>query len=115
MNETFRIYPVTTKEAVEIIHSVNEPHQHDYEELIVGVKGHLEHFIDYGSSLTHAPYISFITRGKVHRVQPVLEEGEFYAWVIRFQSEFLPETIFRLYGIYHEQAKIGRASCRERV
>ncbi|MDD4226047.1 MAG: AraC family transcriptional regulator [Mariniphaga sp.] len=106
MNETFKIYPITAKEVSQINSAPNEPHQHDYEELSVGIEGQLEHFIDYGSTWTHPPYTSFVTKGKVHRVQPRLKDDQFLAWVIRFQSEFISEIIFQLYGFYHEQANI---------
>ncbi|WP_372934755.1 helix-turn-helix domain-containing protein [Mariniphaga sediminis] len=117
MNETFKIYPVSVEEAKKINASVNEPHQHDYEELIIGIEGQLEHFIDFDSTRTDSPYASFITKGKVHRVQPRLKNKLFFAWVIRFQSEFIPEIIFQLYGFYHNQANIEfeRGTCFDRI
>ena len=117
MDETFRIYPIEAAQVREINASVNEPHQHDYEELIVGVEGRLEHFIDFGSNWTNPPFASFVAKGKVHRVQPRLADDRFFAWVIRFRSEFLPETIFRLYGVYHNQADIEfeRGYCFDRI
>lgn len=118
MEETFKIYPITEEQVKKINASVNEPHQHDYEELIVGTTGKLEHFIDFGSAWTNPPYASFVTRGKIHKVQPRLNDaGKFFAWVIRFQSEFIPETIFQLYGFYHEDANIEFETgyCFERI
>ena len=117
MNETFKIYPISVEEARQINAEPNEPHQHDFEELIVGVEGQLEHFIDFGSAWTNSPCASFVTKGKVHRVQPRLNDGQFFAWVIRFQSEFIPEIIFQLYGYYHEQANIEfeRGNCFDRI
>lgn len=118
MEELFKIYPISAVEVNKINESVNEPHQHDYEELIIGLEGKLEHFIDFGSTWTNPPYASFVMKGKVHRVQPRLNDaGRFYAWVIRFQSEFIPETIFRLYGFYHDQANIefGEDYCFQRI
>ncbi len=117
MVEIFRIYPFTSEEAIQVNDSVNEPHQHDFEELIIGIEGKLEHFIDFGSTWTDAPFATFITKGKVHRVQPRLENGQFFAWVIRFQGEFIPEIIFRLYGFYHDKANIEfqRGKCFDRI
>jgi AraC-like DNA-binding protein len=117
MNETFKIYPISAEEVRQINAAPNEPHQHDYEELIVGIEGKLEHFIDFGSTWTNSPYTTFISKGKVHRVQPRLKNDQFYAWVIRFQNEFIPEIIFQLYGYYHEQANIEfeRGSCFDRI
>ncbi|MGC9353018.1 MAG: hypothetical protein ACP5D9_04215 [Mariniphaga sp.] len=45
MNETFKIYSISVEEVRQINAAPNEPHQHDYEELIVGIEGQLEHFI----------------------------------------------------------------------
>lgn len=117
INETFKIYPISVEEVKQINAAPNEPHQHDYEELIVGIEGQLEHFIDFGSTWTNSPYTSFVAKGKVHRVQPRLQDGQFFAWVIRFQSEFIPEIIFQLYGFYHEQANIEfeRGNCFDRI
>lgn len=117
MAEIFKIYRFTAEEAKQVIASVNEPHQHDFEELIIGVEGKLEHFIDFGSTWSNSPFAAFITKGKVHRVKPRLDDGKFLAWVIRFQSEFIPEIIFRLYGYYHHQANIEfeNGSCFDRI
>ncbi len=42
-----------------IADSENVSYTHDYEELLVGIKGTLEHFIDFDSRLIEAPVISF--------------------------------------------------------
>jgi AraC family transcriptional regulator, transcriptional activator of pobA len=117
MDEIFSIYLFTGEEAKQVNASPNEPHQHDFEELIIGIEGKLEHFIDFSSTWTKAPFATFITKGKVHRVQPRFDKGLFFAWVIRFQSEFIPETIFGLYGFYHEKANIefDRGTCFDRI
>jgi AraC family transcriptional activator of pobA len=49
MEYLFQIRQMTEEEALEIQNSVNEPHQHDFEELLVGMEGTLEHFIDFTS------------------------------------------------------------------
>jgi AraC family transcriptional activator of pobA len=55
------------------------------------------------------------TKGKVHRVQPVTSSGKH--WVIRFRSEFIPETIFQLYSIYHDNAnlQLNNEICFQRI
>ncbi len=93
-------------EAEKIIASENEPHHHDFEELIIGTEGQLEHFIDFRSAVLRAPFVSFVTRGKVHRVKPVMKDGICHMWAIRFKSEFIPETTFQLYSLYHDNASI---------
>ena len=47
MNQLFKIFKVDEAEATKIGASPDEPHQHDYEELIIGIEGQLEHFIDF--------------------------------------------------------------------
>lgn len=93
--------------------SLNEPHAHDYEELLLGMEGDLEHFIDFESGYLTAPYISFVTKGKIHRVKPGVKDGKSSIWVIRFKSEFIPEITFHLYYYYHYNANLQmqRGSC----
>ncbi|MDH7914341.1 response regulator transcription factor [Winogradskyella sp. SYSU M77433] len=106
MDSLFQIFKVDVEEANRIASEANEPHRHDFEELMIGNKGVLEHFIDFDSVETRAPFVSFVTKGKVHRVQPKPLNGECDIWVIRFKSEFIPETTFQLYSYYHNQADL---------
>jgi len=106
MEQIFDIYKLTEERVREIAASDNEPHQHDYEELLIGMEGSLDHFIDYESVEINAPFISFVTKGKVHRVVPKLKDGKCKIWVIRFKSEFIPETTFQLYSYYHGHANV---------
>jgi hypothetical protein len=57
-------------------------------DLIIGMDGALEHFIDFQSEKINTPCVSFITRGKVHRVIPQVKNGKCDIWVLRFKSEF---------------------------
>jgi AraC-like DNA-binding protein len=95
----------------------NEPHSHDYEELIIGLEGSLEHFIDFRSTLIETPLISFVAKGKIHKVVPGLSNGKCNMWVIRFKSEFISETIFQLYSHYHDHAniKLQKGHCFDRM
>jgi AraC family transcriptional activator of pobA len=104
MTDAFTIFQLDTARAREIESSVNEPHRHDYEELLLGIEGQLEHFIDFKSTIIDAPYISFITKGKVHRAKPLIYQEKCKIWIIRFLSEFIPETTFQLYSLYHDNA-----------
>ena len=107
MNELFKIFRVDVAEANKIAASPDEPHQHDFEELLVGIEGELEHFIDFKSHKLPAPFISFVTKGKVHRVIPGIKNGKCNIWVLRFKSEFIPETTFQLYSFYHDHANMA--------
>ena len=106
MDQLFKIYRLTAEETLRIATQPNNPHNHDYEELIVAMEGELEHFIDFSTNTYTAPFVSFITKGKVHRVKPALKDGKCDMWVIRFKSEFIPETTFSLYSFYHDYATI---------
>ena len=112
MTELFKIFRVDPEEVKRIAHLPNEPHSHHYEELLVGIEGALEHFIDFESTVVEAPFVSFVTKGKIHRVRPQIKEGKCDIWAIRFHGEFIPETIFQLYACFHENANIPFPSDR---
>lgn len=107
MTGIFEIFKQTPAEAIKVQTSVNVPHLHDFEELIIGIDGQLEHFIDFNTAIYDAPYISFVTKGKLHRVKPIIYKGECSAWVIRFRSEFIAETTFQLYSLYHDSSSFS--------
>lgn len=117
MNQLFKIFKVDIEEAIKITASPDEPHQHDYEELIIGMQGQLEHFIDFKNSILEAPLVSFVTKGKMHRVIPKLNNGKCEMWVMRFKSEFIPEITFQLYANYHNHSmlKLPNDYCFERL
>jgi AraC family transcriptional regulator, transcriptional activator of pobA len=106
MDKLFHIFRIGKEEAKKIALSPNEPHNHDFEELLIGMEGRLEHFIDFKSEKYISPYISFVTKGKVHLVKPDPEDDNVNIWVIEFKSEFIPETTFQLYSFYHDQANL---------
>lgn len=117
MNELFKIFKVGRAEAAKISASPDEPHQHDFEELIIGAEGQLEHFIDFKNTTLDAPLVSFVTKGKVHRAIPKLKDGQCDMWALRFKSEFIPETTFQLYSYYHDHAtlKLQGGDCFNRL
>lgn len=117
MNALFQISLFGDAEAVKISESPDDPHRHDYEELVIGVEGCMEHFIDFESSILRAPYLCYITKGKVHRFKPLPEYGKINVWVIRFISEFIPETTFQLYSNYHQHANLilENGACFDRM
>ena len=106
MNQLLDIFRVDFKEAQRIYSAPNQPHTHNFEEILIGMEGSIEHFIDFESTMVEAPYVCFITKGKIHRVKPILKDGKCDVWVIRFASEFVAETIFQLYMVFHNNANI---------
>jgi len=117
MDQFFKIYQVDAVEAKKISASPDSPHIHDFEELIIGIEGKLDHFIDFKTTNFYAPFVSFITKGKVHRAIPMVKNGRCDFWVIRFKSEFIPATTFQLYSNYHNFAniKMQRSNCFNRI
>ncbi|WMI70157.1 AraC family transcriptional regulator [Mangrovimonas sp. YM274] len=117
MNKLFHIFKVDAAEAEKIASQPDEPHNHDFEELLIGLEGELEHFIDFNSKTIEAPFVSFITKGKLHRVIPKAINGKCDIWSLRFKSEFIPESTFQLYSLYHNQAnlKLNKDYCTERL
>ena len=117
MEELFRIFHVDDKQAAEIKAMPDEPHLHDYDELIIGVEGKLEHFIDFENNTLISPFISFIARGKVHRVIPHGIDKNYSLWVLRFKEDFLPGLTFKLTPAYHLSAgfEVPRDAFFERI
>lgn len=116
-DKLFEIFKIGRSEAEKIASDSGEAHHHDYEELLIGIEGALEHFIDFRTEVIEAPYISFITKGKTHRLVPRIRNEKCEVWVIRFNSEFIPEITFQLYSLYHDDANVVMKSgfCFERI
>lgn len=110
MNQLFKIFKVDEVEATRISSSPQKPHQHNFEELIIGIEGKLEHFIDFKTIILDTPLISFVTKGKVHSVIPKLRNKKCEMWVLRFKSEFIPEITFQLYANYHNYSTLKMPS-----
>ena len=117
MNQLFKIFQVDDEEAKRITASPDDPHKHDFEELIIGIEGKLEHFIDFKKTEWETPLVSFVTKGKIHRAVPGVLNDKCNMWVLRFKSEFIPETTFQLYSYYHDHAtlKIQKGECFNRM
>src|SRR5690606_7656632 len=107
MDPMFHIHRINEAEAKNISARPNEPHIHNFEEIIIGSEGSMEHFIDFESTIVEAPFVCFVTKGKVHRVKPLLKNGKCDIWSIRFNSEFAADTIFQLYSVFHKNANIA--------
>jgi AraC-like DNA-binding protein len=117
MEALFKIFKLDEHDAEKIEASINEPHLHDFEELIIGQEGQLEHFIDFKQQTLTAPFVSFVSKGKIHRVKPRTLDGKCRMWVLRFRSELIPETTFQLYSSFHEDAHVSmeHTECFDRL
>lgn len=65
MDQLFQIFKLSAEDAREITSSPEEPHDHDFEELIIGIEGELEHFIDFKSNGNGKA--GFSVNGKINR------------------------------------------------
>lgn len=83
-----------------------KPHRHDFEELIIGFEGAVEHFIDFKTTKIEAPFVIFVTKGKVHQAFPRAKNGKCSMWVINFKSEFIADITYHLYSLFHNRANI---------
>ncbi len=117
MERLFRISRLGPEDAVRISSAPGEPHKHDYESLIIGTAGILEHFVDFRTTTIEAPLVSFIARGKIHKVNTLLANGKFDMWLLRFNSDFIGETVFQLYSSYHDKSNqvLQRGQCFNRL
>jgi len=104
MDQLFHIFKQTSDDVEKIRSLPNEPHQHDFEELILCDEGSLEHFIDFKTVSYQAPVVGFVSKGKIHRVKPVVKDGKCTMWILRFKSEFLPDPDFQIYAYFHDSA-----------
>ena len=106
MEQLFAISRLGSKDVEERSFTDNGPHIHDYEELLIGMEGEIEHLIDFRLQRLPAPFISFVAQGKPHLVKPGPKDGRCDIWMVQFKSEFIPETTFHLYAYYHDHANI---------
>jgi len=117
MEQLFSIAKYDYEALEEISAKYADPHTHDYEELLIGLTGGIDHFIDFREKKIEAPYISFVAQGKVHRVRPYVVDGRSDVWLLMFKSEFIPETTFQLYSHYHDHADLHMEAgpCFDRI
>jgi len=89
MEQLFTISRPGCKEVKELSSKYNEPHLHDYKELLIGMKGEIGHFIDFKAGRLPAPYFSFVAQGNLHLVKPGIKDGRCDIWMLLFKSEFI--------------------------
>lgn len=107
MDRLFTIERIDAERARQIAAQPDEVHVHDFEELIVGISGGLEHTINCEVAQVAAPLVAFVAKGQPHRLVTRVVEGQFDMWVLRFKSEFIAETVFQLYYSFHQKANVS--------
>jgi len=103
MDKPFHIFKIT-KQIVENLRAKREDaHFHDFEELIIVTEGSLEHYIDFQVEIIQAPSVSYVSKGKMHRI---VEHDDLRGWVINFQNEFIPDSKLNFYSNFFTSTSI---------
>lgn len=86
-----------------------DPHNHDDEELLIITQGEMEHFIDFQNTIIPAPFISFVNRGKMHRIQFRKDKNGLFpaGWLLRFKNELVIDSKFIIYANYYEYSNVS--------
>jgi AraC family transcriptional activator of pobA len=95
MEKLFRIIELTKELAADIASKEYISHFHDFEELIIVSEGSLTHYIDFGVEIVRAPFVCYISMGKMHRLVP---EKDMRGWVINYKTEFIPDSMLNFYS-----------------
>lgn len=95
MDKLFHIFEITPELVADFRANQDDMHFHDFEELIIVTEGSLEHYIDFQVEVVAAPFASYVSMGKMHRVIP--HEG-LRGWVIKYRNEFIPESRLNFYS-----------------
>ncbi|MCX6267531.1 MAG: helix-turn-helix transcriptional regulator [Bacteroidetes bacterium] len=97
MNSPFTIEKITRDIVESIIENPAKPHRHDHEELIIITRGNPSHFVDFKAEVLEPPVMVYIANGKVHNFIP---DEETRGWVIRYSSDFIPQSNFNFYSTF---------------
>jgi AraC family transcriptional regulator, transcriptional activator of pobA len=113
MEKQFHIFEIT-EELVKTIQSRSEgSHYHDFEELIIVTQGSLEHYIDFQHETVIAPFASYVSMGKMHRI---VAHDNLRGWVINYQNEFIPDSKLNFYSNFFTTTNIPiiQSGCERR-
>ena len=100
MNPTFDIYELTPELVQGISMAPAAAHRHDFEELLVITVGTIEHYIDLDRAQMTGPFVIYVAEGKVHQFIP---SDTARGWVIRYRTEFIPESKFHFYSYFQDR------------
>lgn len=103
MDKLFHMFEITGELVRDIMSKPDDVHFHDYEELIIVTEGSLEHYIDFQLETVKAPFASYISLGKMHKIVP---HEDFRGWVINYQNEFIPDSKLNFYSNFFNSANI---------
>lgn len=115
MTQPFIIFEVNEEFALKnATQTADEPHRHDYEELILLSEGNPIHFIDGNKITLEAPCIIYVAMGKIHQFQA---DANTRGWAIRFTNEFIPDSPLHFYSKFLDSAYISlnHSNCMSRL
>lgn len=95
MDKLFRIIEITAEVAEQISTGPKTDHYHDFEELIIVTAGSLTHYIDFKVEVVTAPFVCYVSMGKMHRLEP---GSDIRGWVINYKTEFIPDSKLSFYS-----------------
>jgi AraC-like DNA-binding protein len=104
MNGPFDIYELTSELAERIALNPVPLHRHNFEEFLVILEGDISHQIDLSRDELASPVIVYVAEGKVHQFAPKTNAR---GWVIKYRSEFLPESRFHYYSFFSEKVNFN--------
>lgn len=97
------VHPISPSIVAEAASAENQPHRHDYQEIVVLSSGRSVQEIDGQEMSVSAPCALVVVQGRIHRIR--LGEGT-QGWVIRFGNEFVPATAAPLFSQFMDAASI---------
>ncbi|MCC6279339.1 MAG: helix-turn-helix domain-containing protein [Saprospiraceae bacterium] len=101
MHQLFNIIEVTQSAIEYRLAHPEPPCRHDYEEIMVGTNGQMDHCIDFRMERSIAPSVVFIPMGKIHYTLPSKDAR---GWIIQYKSEFAPGTPFSTFSKFLDTA-----------
>lgn len=113
MDKLFHMFEVTRELVNDLMSKPDDVHFHDFEELIIVTEGSLEHYIDFHVEVVKAPFVSYVSLGKMHKIVP---HEDFRGWVINYQNEFIPDSRLNFYPNFFTSTNIPIApnGCTQR-
>jgi AraC family transcriptional regulator, transcriptional activator of pobA len=103
MDKQFHIFEITKELVEDIVSRSYDVHFHDFEELIIGTSGSLEHFIDFKVESVEAPFACYVSMGKMHKLVPNIN---LRGWVINYKTEFIPDSKLNFYSNFFTSSNI---------
>ena len=107
MTDPISIIPLTCEILEPLALNPAETHRHDHEELWIVTHGNPVHSVDFSSETLETPVIVYVAQGKVHSFVP---DKHTQGWLIRYKSDFIPQSRFNFYSGFLEKVQYPLSS-----